>query len=266
MSRFFPFLVAVYSWFSGINLCQAFQQASAFAPVQRNSRLQRSNAAPFKPPHPLTKVPFRTAPLNFFQQKNESEEEKLESFQKDIQEKFTQDRTYDDFGLLTPIAESLDGISGDWALSYADLSPSTPRTIEGQVFLATNVGYAIAGIILGTQGDWFFAGLTELAGIVSFWYHYIQLEYGKDRSEVRLALLTDYFTAGAALLTGGYYMADMGISAVPFEALISGAVAIICLSLCWVWEFGIPYIFWHSLWHLGSAYTGYLIGQAHVGR
>ena len=62
------------------------------------------------------------------------------------------------------------------------------------------------------------------------------MEFGKDRTEVRLALLTDYFTAGAALLTGGYYMADMGISAVPFTAVISGGAAIVCLSLCWVWE------------------------------
>ena len=166
----------------------------------------------------------------------DGDDEKLKSFQKDIQEKFKQDREYDGFGILTPIAQTIDEFSGDWALSYADLSPSTPRTIEGQVFLATNVAYAVAGLILGYQGDWVFAGLTELAGVVSFWYHFIQLEFGKDRAEVRLALLTDYFTAGVALITGGYYMADMGISAVPFSALLSGGGAIVCLSLCWVWE------------------------------
>lgn len=188
------------------------------------------------------------------------DQEKLDDFQGEFEE----ERSYDNFGILTPIAEKLDSVSGDWALSYADLSPSTPQTMEGRAFLATNVAYAIAGAILGTQGDWFFAGLIELAGAVSFWYHFNQLELGKDRSEVRFALLADYFTAGAALLTGIYYMADMGISSIPFNALLSGGGAIICLSLCWVWEFGYPYLFWHSLWHLGSAYTAYSIGQAHL--
>jgi len=197
---------------------------------------------------------------------NNSKEEKLTSFQKDIQEKFTEDRSYNAFGFLTPLAKSLDSVSGDWALSYADLQPATPRTIEGQAFLATNVCYAVAGIVLAIQGDWFFALLTEMAGIVSFWYHYSQLEFGKDREEVRLALLTDYFTAGAALVTGGFYMADMGISGVPLDAVFTGAGAVVCLSLCWVWEFGQPYLFWHSLWHILSAYTGFLVGQAHIGR
>ena len=99
----------------------------------------------------------------------ESNQEKLESFQTDIQEKFEEDRSYNAFGILTPLAKSLDSFSGDWALSYADLHPATPRTIEGQAFLATNVCYTVAGIVLGIQGDWFFAALTELAGIVSFW-------------------------------------------------------------------------------------------------
>lgn len=215
---------------------------------------------------------YRTTAIEFSKQTPEestnyelSKEEKLKSFQKDIQEKFKEERSYNTFGILSPIAKTLDEVSGDWALSYADLRPATPRTIEGQAFLATNVGYAAAGLILGVQGDWFFAFLTELAGIVSFWYHYSQLEFGQNREEVRLALLTDYFTAGAALITGGFYMAEMGISGVPLDALITGAAAVVCLSLCWVWEFGYPYLFWHSLWHILSAYTGFLVGQAHIG-
>jgi len=262
MHRFsFPFTILLFVTAT----CRAFQIDS----ISRFHNRHRSPSgawfrAQFYEPQ-LKKSSFTFDILKLHAQSDETEKEKRQSFQKDIQEKFTEDRSYNNFGLLTPIAESLDSLSGDWALSYADLSPSTPRTIEGQAFLATNVAYAVAGIILGSQGDWLFAGLTELAGAVSFYYHFIQLEFGKDRTEVRLALLTDYFTAGAALLTGGYYMADMGISAVPFTAVISGGAAIVCLSLCWVWEFGYPYLFWHSLWHLGSAYTGYLIGQAHLG-
>ena len=178
--------------------------------------------------------------------------------------KADQNRSYDDFGPLLPIAEKLDAITGEWALSYADLTPATPTTPAGIAFLATNAFYAIAGLGLAIRGDFFFGALTEIAGIVSFWYHYSQLKFGQDRSEVRLALLVDYFTAGCALITGGFYMAQMGVEAIPFDALCLGAVSIGCLSLSWVWEFGYSYLVWHSLWHITSAYTGYMVGQAHL--
>mmetsp|Transcript_38301 Transcript_38301/g.92382 ORF Transcript_38301/g.92382 Transcript_38301/m.92382 type:complete len:280 (+) Transcript_38301:114-953(+) len=174
------------------------------------------------------------------------------------------DITASSFGPLLPIAEAVDEATGGWGLSYADLHPATPRTTVGKAFLATNFFYAAAGLWLGFSGDWFYGGLTELAGIVSFVYHYTQLEFGKERSEVRLALLVDYFCAGAALLTGGVYMIQAGITSIPLEALLSAGGAVVCLSLCWVWEFGYPYIFWHSLWHVLSAYTGYLVGQEHL--
>lgn len=196
---------------------------------------------------------------------NVEQEEKKRAFQNDIAEKLEYDqRDYENFGPLIPIAKKLDEATGDWALSYADLHPSSPKTLEGQLFLATNALYAIVGMYLGAKGDFFFGALTELAGIVSFWYHFTQLELGKDRMEVRLALLTDYFTAGIALITGVVYCIQMGITSVPFNALVTGILSAICLSLCWVWEFGIPYIFWHSLWHIFSACTGFLIGQAHL--
>lgn len=134
----------------------------------------------------------------------------------------------------------------------------------GQAFLATNFCYAAGGLALGVQGEWFLGALTEIAGIVSFWYHYSQLEFGKNRAEVRLALLIDYFTAGSALITGGVYMIQQGIDTVPLDAILAAGGSIVCLTLCWVWEFGYPYIFWHSLWHILSALTGYLIGREHI--
>ena len=172
---------------------------------------------------------------------------------------------YDDtFGPLLPIAEAVDAATGGWGLSYADLHPTTPQTAAGRAFLATNFFYAAAGIWLMSHGDWVYGGLTEIAGVVSFVYHYTQLEFGKDRSEVRLALLIDYVCAGMALITGGVYMVQAGITHVPLEASASAVGAMVCLSLCWVWEFGYPYIFWHSLWHLLSAYTGYVVGLEHL--
>ncbi len=184
--------------------------------------------------NPLSKsAPHRRYHTKIFADNEDAK--KRASFQRDIGEKLSLDR-YEDFGPLTPIAETIDGLTGEWALSYADLSPETPQTIAGRAFLAINACYVVAGIILAINGDWFFGGLTELAGVASFWYHYSQLEFGKDRTEVRLALLVDYFTATAALITGGFYVVNMGINVVPFDALVSGGGGIVALSLCWVWE------------------------------
>lgn len=174
------------------------------------------------------------------------------------------ERYENNFGPLLPIAEAVDTFTNGWGLSYADLRPVTPRTPVGIAFLLTNILYNAAGIYLLSHGDIFYGTLMELAGIVSFVYHYTQLELGKDRSEVRLALLIDYFFAGSALLTGTYYMIIVGLNAIPLEAHASAVGAVICLSLCWVWEYGYPYILWHSLWHILSAYTGYLVGLVHL--
>ena len=161
-------------------------------------------------------------------------------------------------------------VAGGWGLSYADLSPATPRTPAGQAFLATNLGYAVVGAWLAAEGDCLYGGLTEAAGLVSFAYHYAQLDLGKNRPEVRLALLVDYLVAGAALLTGTAYLVQdcaaggAGLAATSGTTLASAAVALGCLGLCWVWEYGYPYIFLHSLWHIASAYTGFLVGQEHL--
>ena len=190
---------------------------------------------------------------------------KLKTFQSDISNvAIKRDLSGDYFGPLLPIAERIDSATGGWGLSYADLHPETPQTPLGVAFLATNACYAFGGLVLGVQGEWTLGLLTEVAGIVSFWYHYSQLNFGQDRKEVRLALLIDYFTAGTALLCGAVYMAQMGIDSVPLESLLWGGASVVCLTLCWVKEVGYWYLFWHSLWHIGSAYTGYLVGQNHI--
>ena len=184
------------------------------------------------------------------------------SFRKDGR---PQDITQSTFGpYLLPLADAVDTATGGWGLSYADLSPQSPRTPAGIAFLATNVLYGAVGVTLSMNGDVFYGTLTELAGLVSFAYHYAQLELGAGRGEVRLALLIDYLTAGSALIVGGIYMVQSGLESLPISVLFSGLGAIVCLSLCWVWEYGLPYILWHSLWHVLSAYTAYLVGQVHL--
>lgn len=166
--------------------------------------------------------------------------------------------------LILPIAQTLDGVTDGWALSYADLQPENERTAAGQAFLLTNLGYALAGFFLSTRGDLLLGGFTEVAGIVSYWYHYSQLKLGGDRAEVRLALFVDYFTAGAALFTGFAYVFQMGLFSIPLNILGIWTMAVISLSLGWVWEVGYSYLFWHSMWHILSAWTCYEIGQMHL--
>ncbi len=184
------------------------------------------------------------------------------SFRKDGR---PQDITQSTFGpYLLPLADAVDNATGGWGLSYADLSPQTPTSPAGIAFLATNVLYGAVGVSLSMNGDVFYGTLTELAGLVSFAYHYAQLELGAGRGEVRLALLIDYLTAGSALIVGGIYMVQTGLEYLPSSVILSGLSAIVCLSLCWVWEYGLPYILFHSLWHVLSAWTAYLVGQVHI--
>lgn len=158
---------------------------------------------------------------------------------------------------LTPVVQVIDDASSGWALSYADLSPETEATPVGQAFLATNTAYAIVGLLLTFNGDPLLGILTEIASIASFIYHYTQLQasnnHMKDGS-VRLALLIDYICACTAILVGVAYLV-MDHQLPPIESLLSGGAGIGCLLLCWVWEYGLPYIVLHSLWHLFSAYT-----------
>jgi hypothetical protein len=178
----------------------------------------------------------------------------------------SQDLSVEAFGPLLPLAERVDEWTGGWGLFYADLSPETTTSPLGITFLLTNLAYALAGFLLTIRGEIVLGTMTECAGAVSFWYHYSQLKYsGQEKNvQVRLALLTDYIFAGSALITGGLYALILGPFSLPLGSLLSAVAAVLCLALSWKWEFGLPYILWHSLWHILSALTGYLIGQAYI--
>lgn len=168
---------------------------------------------------------------------------------------------------LAPVAQAIDNVSDGWALSYADLSPETETTPVGQAFLATNIGYAVVGVLLTIKGDTVLGILTEVASIASFIYHYTQLQASMDPMKdgsVRFALLIDYICACTAILVGLFYLA-MDHQVPPIEGIVSGGAGIGCLLACWVWEYGLPYIVLHSFWHLFSAYTAFVVGNTHLG-
>ena len=164
---------------------------------------------------------------------------------------------------LIPVAETLNALTSGWALSTADLSPETPTTPLGVLFLATNLSFLLVGGVLWTAGEVPLALAVEVSGVVSYWYHYNQLK--GDQQAVKLSLFVDYMTAGSSLLLGTNYLlreldvvhistlADVAsvLSATPEigYAVASATLAIASLLLCWVWEYGLPYLFLHSVWH-----------------
>jgi len=168
--------------------------------------------------------------------------------------------------ILTPAATLLDEATDGWALYYADLSPESETTAVGQAFLATNIAYAVVGVLLSLHGEPVLGLLTECASVASFIYHYTQLQAGVNRTEdstVRTALMVDYvFAVSSILLAAGYLVMDHQLP--PLEGIVSGGVGLGCLFACWIWEQGLPYIVLHSLWHLFSAYCGYVVGTTHI--
>jgi hypothetical protein len=170
---------------------------------------------------------------------------------------------------VAPVQSVVDNVTGGWGLSYADLSPDNDNTIAGRTFLASNIAYFIGGAILTVQGDVWLGFCTELCAIASFNYHYQQLVNTGTNStspEVRLALLVDYVFALLSILTALVYFVTNPATftgEIPFYTIGLSFLACVCLGLSWVWEYGKPYMFWHSLWHLFSAYAGYVVGTEH---
>ena len=186
--------------------------------------------------------------------------------------------------LIQSIQSNLDTISDGWVLSYANLTPDTPTTAAGRLFLATNLAYGIVGtILLQNYHDISFGVCCEVITVLSFNYHYQQLR-NVDRNAVRLSLLCDYIGAAISILLGLYYVIieplllflstasslTMEINAMlltlqslQLECVICSIVSVLLLVSCWIYEVGKPYMILHGLWHIASAYAGYLIGTYH---
>ena len=187
-------------------------------------------------------------------------------------------RDYKRFGPFQPLARLLDSISDGFALSYPDLSMYPPQSIGGVVFLATNIGYEIAGWnlqqITNTQSFGVPGICLEIAGIVSIWYHWAQLYYGPSRDEVRISLLADYFTASAAITSSLTALAAvlfrLNLDTIVLNSDLVGTV--VCaglglLSLYWSWleedseNYARKYLIWHGLWHVWGALSAYYLGN-----
>jgi hypothetical protein len=229
--------------------------------------------------------PFESAPL-FFSSRDDTDQtgvdedtpstsawnDWLKSPTKNQQLLASSDEEPPAFGLekfTQPVQEFLDGSTSGWAMSYANLEPDSSQTAAGQAFLATNVAYLLAGIALQLHGELGLGTLTEICSLASFQYHYQQLENTSSES-VQLALIVDYLAAALAMGTASVYLGGaIFVSSMPLDMPIFMAAGVALsslgfLGLSWKYEYGRPYMFWHSLWHLASAYSGFLIGNLHA--
>eukprot|EP00545_Synedropsis_sp_CCMP1620_P001349 CAMPEP_0119016288 /NCGR_PEP_ID=MMETSP1176-20130426/11914_1 /TAXON_ID=265551 /ORGANISM="Synedropsis recta cf, Strain CCMP1620" /LENGTH=287 /DNA_ID=CAMNT_0006969631 /DNA_START=217 /DNA_END=1080 /DNA_ORIENTATION=- len=172
-----------------------------------------------------------------------------------------------------PVALLSQILNGDRVLSSANLEPENETTFLGMSFLATNVAFGLCGSLLATQGNAALGVVTEIACFGSFLYHFSQLKFGQhdasssssltesDEEIVKLALLVDYFFAIAAIVVAGIQLIFSSHQQIPSDVIYSGSMAIASLGACLIWEEGVAYIIFHSLWHVFSAYTCYMIGS-----
>lgn len=164
---------------------------------------------------------------------------------------------------LNRIAES--------ALSYADLAPYTEKDFIGLLFLATNIFFYFAGLVIYTEYvnsldidlpnnsipifQLIYSSILDIAGIVSSAYHFTQLRYGQKSDIVVRILIVDYIVASLAIST---FLFDLfshsALDNFP-QAILLAFCAIISLLLSWIYEYGLPYIVFHGLWHILSAFA-----------
>jgi hypothetical protein len=173
--------------------------------------------------------------------------------------------------VLGPIIEKLDNFSEGFLFTYADTGISK-KSIPGLLFLSTNAAYGACGILLGLYGNLVAGLIIEVAGVASFCYHYLQLVKGPSNDEVRLALLVDYVFALLAvgytavvslgLIAGGEMWGSAEAVLALQQGVFFGLLGIATLYMGWVYEYGMPYVAWHGLWHIFSALSAYEVGQA----
>lgn len=153
---------------------------------------------------------------------------------------------------------------GYW-FTYADLRPFDEFTLEGQLFLGTNVLFFVVGAVLATSGgDPFLGLLCELAGTFSVGYHYAQVRLGgTNKPLVQLAVAFDYLFAVPTLLFGLKYALSLG-AALPVGAVVLSGLAFACLFAAWWWDSPLQYLVLHGLWHVFGCLAALQLSAAHA--
>jgi len=159
---------------------------------------------------------------------------------------------------------------------YANLSEFKAFSLEGVLFLLTNVPFVIASQMIRSTGTTApdllsMAASLDISFVFSMLYHFAQLWYGPNRKEVRRFLFFDYisafFTCTIVTLEVIPFLTQFHNAAIPLTdvhaiaPVFLGLSSLGCLGLAWVYEYGRSYLFWHGAWHILSAYTTVLLAQ-----
>jgi len=150
-------------------------------------------------------------------------------------------------------------------LGYADTTPFNITEPIGSIFLLTNVVYLWASFAIGQQGGNGNAiaasVIIDVAGLLSINYHWNQLVKGPNNNDVRVSLILDYFGAFLAifLILEEILRQSITTQVIPVSAILLGIFGAINLILSWVFANGAQYIFFHSLWHLFSGISSYVL-------
>jgi hypothetical protein len=157
-----------------------------------------------------------------------------------------------------------DTYANGFILAYANTTGFNYTEPIGAAFLLTNLIYIGSGVsfLISNPSDssfYYNTFVIEMAGLLSFNYHYNQLLLGPGRRQVKYTLLLDYIGALSAIcmilveilrqVTMESYLPVMSI-----ELSIAGAL---CLLGSWVCLTGYEYIMFHGLWHIFSGAACY---------
>ena len=165
--------------------------------------------------------------------------------------------------VVRPIRRSPAG----WFFTDVNCRPFDDLSVEGRLFLATNVAFAACGCAMTTAGGSPAMGLMcELCGVFSTFYHWAQLRVGgTSHPFVQLALLFDYVCALPTVVGGLIYAASAAIAGVhvPLAAIACGISAVVafvvaCLPVCHEPR---RYMLVHGLWHVFGAAAGSILAM-----
>lgn len=196
----------------------------------------------------------------------------------DLEEEEEDDAMADEISLFMSSLSSLDGFLEErksFLFSYADLTKIRDETALqpiGWFFLATNVAYILSGLLvsLSSETNVVAAASIQLAGLLSFTYHFLQIRLGPNRIEVRRSLLVDYAGAfSAGILCSLDALSFLMNVPVDFVTQTGGVLVLALVSLAALVRSALyydedqclEYVFWHSLWHFLSALTAYYVAS-----
>lgn len=153
-----------------------------------------------------------------------------------------------------------------YVLSYSDLSPFSEHTLEGRLFLATNLALYGAGAVIAPSSP-ALGALCEMAGTCSIGYHWAQLRVGgTSHPTVQTALVLDYLFAVPTAICGTAYVVG-ALSAggdVPLAAGACGLASVACFFVGCLPVCHEPrrYMLVHGMWHILGGLTGYLVATS----